>query len=141
MNTREKLFEQLIENIRGVHQGMLARGQKHDSLPHGQKTALFVICASPNTNIKQLANKLKITSGAATQHVEALVRSGLVMRTENPNDRRNVVIAPTAKGEAYLKRMKDRMSENLKDVFSVATNDELEVYVRVLKKINNRLQS
>lgn len=141
MNNREELFEQLVENIRGVQQGMVGRSQNYKSLPFGQKTALFAVCANPKTNVKQLANKLKITSGAVTQHVEALVQAGLVKRAENPNDRRNVVIVPTAKGRKYLKRMKDHMRENLKEIFSVATNDELEVYVRVLKKINNKLQS
>ena len=51
-----------------------------------------------------VAHQLKLSAGAVTELVEALVREGLVRRDTDPDDRRAVVLALTAEeiGRAHV---------------------------------------
>jgi len=121
------------------------RGMHHKSdflkegIPFGQKTALFTIALHDAINVKQLANILHITSGAATQQVEALVQESLVERTTDTSDRRNVIIVLSAKGKSLMKKLEQNRLAMLEDLFSDVTDQELAAYIGVMEKVNNKL--
>ncbi len=52
--------------------------------------------ASPDgTTLKRLAEEMKLTPGTVSELVDSLVRRDLLLRTQNPNDRREVRITLT----------------------------------------------
>lgn len=138
---RQQLLHQLIQNLQGLYRGMHhASDFQKDSIPFGQKAALFTIASHKTINVKQLANILHITSGAATQHIESLVKVGLVEREIDPNDRRNVIIKLSAHGKSLIQKLEKSRMKMLEELFSDITDKELKAYIDVMEKVNLKLK-
>lgn len=58
-------------------------------------------------SIKSLAEELDISKPAVCRAVDALENAKLVRRTRDKQDKRNVLILPTAKGTAFLNEFAD----------------------------------
>lgn len=72
----------------------------------------------PDSTPSSLAAKMNVSLPSASQMVERLVKLGHLRRTEDPRDRRRKAITVTAKGAAFLVRLKRVRSEE----FAVGTN-------------------
>ena len=133
---RDDLFNQLIDSFHGVQRGVLRSSDyQKEGIPFGQKAALLTIAVNKTINVKQLAEELHVTSGAATQHVEALVHEGLVVREIDENDRRNVVITLSNDGNKLLVKLRKNRVEKMKVLFSEVSDDELEIFINVMSKV------
>ena len=66
----------------------------------GQGLALLAMEPGGQVTMRQVAGALGVSAGTATRVVDNLVRDGLVERTANPGDRRNVCVRPTARGDS-----------------------------------------
>lgn len=64
--------------------------------------ALFHIHRTRGCGVSDVGDDLGITSAAASQLLERLVQQGLVMRSEDPNDRRLKLIEMTEKGRMVV---------------------------------------
>lgn len=71
----------------------------------GQGIALLALKATGRATMRQLTEALGVSAGTATRVVDNLVRDGLVERTANPADRRNVCVRPTPQGERKIKEL------------------------------------
>jgi DNA-binding MarR family transcriptional regulator len=70
--------------------------------------------------------------------VELLQEHGWVSRTQNPEDRRQVVIRLTDKGQSLLQNMHQDVIEQISEKLSVLSQDDMVVLdqgLRVLKKM------
>lgn len=67
-----------------------------------QFRVLVVLATHGHTTLVQLATRLGVNASTAQRQVDRLVREGLVDRQENPDDRREVVIAVTGQGAALV---------------------------------------
>ena len=54
--------------------------------------------------ISEVSERFEITSAAASQLVEKLVQTGLLERTEDPNDRRSRLLTLTPKGRELVEQ-------------------------------------
>ncbi len=68
-----------------------------------------------------VAQQLKLSAGAVTELVEALVGEGLVRRDTDPDDRRAVVLALTAEGRRVCERYELAASSALAQVLTRLT--------------------
>lgn len=91
-------------------------------------------------NVKQLACALHVTSGAATQHIEALSQEGFVVRSQDKDDRRNVIITLTPKGREVSDKLQTDRLERLRILFCDVTDDELEIYDAIMDKIAAKIK-
>ncbi|MEO7446835.1 MAG: MarR family winged helix-turn-helix transcriptional regulator [Humibacillus sp.] len=73
-----------------------------------QFRTLVVLHAHGPTRLNQLATRLEVGSSTALRSVDRLISAGLVVRAENPQDRREVVIASTAAGRALVREVTER---------------------------------
>lgn len=64
--------------------------------------AIFHIHRIGSCGVTEIGEHLGVTSAAASQMLERLVQQGLVLRTEDPNDRRVKRIVLTDKGQRIL---------------------------------------
>ncbi|HXY74544.1 MAG TPA: MarR family transcriptional regulator [Dehalococcoidales bacterium] len=76
----------------------------------GQLKSLFFISNRGQTNLGSLAAALKVTPTNTTGIVERLVKRGLISRTENPEDRRFLVLKTTTRGEQLVAELRQRRS-------------------------------
>jgi DNA-binding MarR family transcriptional regulator len=67
-----------------------------------QIATLFMVRHKGPSSISEIGDELQITNPAASQLVDRLVQQGLLLRTEDPNDRRLKQIALSKQGEMTL---------------------------------------
>src|SRR3954462_12145694 len=104
-------------------------------LNRAQAEALFAIKYRGCSSIGELAKTLGVTSGAATQTVEALEDHKLVARRRQEDDRRVVHIDFTAEGQAMLKQLAEHHFQRLEELLADLTDDDLSELIRIEKKI------
>ncbi len=105
------------------------------NLTLAQLKSLFFIAAKDKTNFKKLAEALGVTPPNVTGIIDRLVEQGLVTRTENVEDRRIMLLQATDKGQELLNNLRERHINQMSQVLSYLTNDELVLQVKVLKDL------
>ena len=74
-------------------------------LTMSQTKALYLVVAAGQLRMSELATRLGVTSSTATGVVDGLVSHGLLIRHEDPADRRQVVVSATPEAEATLQSL------------------------------------
>ncbi len=90
-----------------------------------QLKSLFFISNQRVTNPGKLATALGVTPPNVTGIVDRLVEQGLLIRHENPEDRRVLVLQITGKGEAILSDLREQRASNMREILSLLTAEEL----------------
>ncbi len=90
-----------------------------------QLKSLFFISNQGSTNLGKLAAALGVTPTNTTGIVERLVKQGLVSRTENPEDRRMLLLRATDKGEELVTSLRERRRGHMSEVSAHMSVDEL----------------
>ncbi len=85
-------------------------------LTMSQAKALYLIIAAGELRMSDLAARLGVTSSTATGLVDRLVELELLARHEDPADRRQVVVAPTAKAERPLEHFRELNSRRMREM-------------------------
>jgi DNA-binding MarR family transcriptional regulator len=75
---------------------------REKGLSMSQINALFYLSRQGCSGVTDLGDHLGVTSGAASQMLERLVQMGLILRSEDPNDRRVKQIVLTDAGRLVL---------------------------------------
>jgi len=137
---REELLQSLMTKIisvmRGIHAGQgFPFGDYLLGAPHVR--ILFSVSKKQDgTSVKELAEKLQVTSGAVTQFVDALVEKGLVRREEDATDRRILRIKLTELAESKFERFKKDYFISVSRVFDKLNDEEISQLIELLEKIN-----
>lgn len=85
--------------------------------------------------INKIIERLLSTSGNMTVVINNLEKEQLVNRYVNPKDRRSTLIAITEKGRSRVKEIFPPHLLDLKECFSVYSEDEKEQLLDLLKKL------
>jgi MarR family transcriptional regulator, organic hydroperoxide resistance regulator len=91
-----------------------------------QVKSLFYIYNEGTINFRQLAAAMKVTPSNVTGIIDRLVDQGLVSRTENPEDRRMLMLRLTEKGESLINNLRERRVSQVSAVLSKMTAEDLE---------------
>jgi DNA-binding MarR family transcriptional regulator len=86
------------------------------NLTLAQLRALYVVTASGPMSMSQVAERLGTAPSTATGVVDALVQLGLVERSEDPADRRQVVVGPTPAAHERLEAFSELSRRRLRDL-------------------------
>jgi DNA-binding MarR family transcriptional regulator len=90
-----------------------------------QLRSLFLIANKGSTNFRKLAKALGVTPSNVTGIVDRLVEQGLVSRTQNPEDRREMTLQATDKGKALVSNLKETGIKHMTHILSVLSLEEL----------------
>ncbi len=146
MNSRRSLAASLHEWIETfMHRSM--RGfilyAKERGLSMSQIGALLHIHGEGAPGVSGLGDDLGITTPAASQMLERLVQQKLVVRSEDPHDRRAKQIALTDKGRQVLEESIHARQGWLDDLVAILTPQEQEQVMAALDILiekTNRLE-
>ncbi|MES0340444.1 MAG: MarR family transcriptional regulator [Anaerolineales bacterium] len=97
--------------------------------------ALFHLYHEGTCGVTELGNHLDVTSAAASQMLERLVQQGLILRTEDPDDRRVRQIVLTDKGNRVLEegiRAQKMWLGDLTETLSAAEKEDITVGLKIL---------
>ena len=90
-----------------------------------QLRSLFLIAKEGSTNFRKLAKALEVTPSNVTGIVDRLVEQGLVSRTQNPEDRREMTLQATDKGKALVSNLREVGIKHMTHILSVLSLEEL----------------
>jgi len=78
-----------------------------------QRLALIEIALAGPLRLRNLAQRMDTTPATATRAVDTLEELGFVRRTPEPEDRRGVLVAATARGHRWVDRRRRLLREAL----------------------------
>lgn len=83
----------------------------------------------------QLADDMRLSSGAMTNRLDRLEQAGFIRRLPDPNDRRAQLIEPTAAGHKAWDSTVGTQADRERRIASVLTGTEREQLHRLLRKL------
>ena len=103
--------------------------------------ALLAVYVSPNCQIlpSRLSDLLDLTRTSATRLSDEMVEHGWVVRHINEQDRRQIVLSLTEKGETFIKDMNAKNPLSRNDLWVDFSDEELDQFQSLLFKLLSRL--
>jgi DNA-binding MarR family transcriptional regulator len=114
------------------------RHNRESDLSLSQVNALFRLYHHGGSSVNDLANYLGITMAAVSQLLDPLIDKGLVLRSENPQDRRKKLIALTDMGKDLVKKSMNTRHAWLSELSQVLSDAEKEELLPAIKLLNQR---
>ncbi|WP_261904921.1 MarR family winged helix-turn-helix transcriptional regulator [Vibrio fortis] len=88
--------------------------------------------------MKELSEKLGITTGTLTVQIEKLVKAELVKRCEHPTDRRAIVVDLTEAGQEIHTQHNQLHLDLVNDLTSGMSSEETQILTACLEKMNRK---
>lgn len=112
---------------------------KDSELSPGQMHAIEIIGHEKSLRMKELAEKLGVTTGTLTVTVDKLERKGLLERRPHESDRRSYRVVLTEEGKKHFASHQEYHLQLTEEIAAVLSTEELEVFGRVLDKVVRQL--
>jgi len=109
------------------------RSIKEKGFSMNQVSALFFLRRKRSCGVGKMAKHLGVTNAAASQMLERLVEQGLILRSEDPKDRRGKQIVLTDKGINLIKEGIKARQRWVADLIVLFTPEQREQIRPVLK--------
>ncbi len=106
-------------------------------LSPAQMRTIGVIGRNKNLRMKDIAERMELTTGTVTVMVDRLQDMGLVERCRNDLDRRSYKIVLSEKGEIYFLEHSEKQKEKIKKIALKLTEEEQECFVKILTKFSS----
>jgi DNA-binding MarR family transcriptional regulator len=116
---------------------------KEKGLSMSQVGALFRIFRGGSSSVSDIGDNLGVTNAAASQMLERLVQQGLILRTEDPDDRRVKQVVLTDKGRQILHESiaaRQGWLENLAQTLSEGEREQIIAALDILIEKANQLE-
>jgi len=142
MPNRKKLIEEIIDNFKTLARKIMTKGQEglgKCPITPTQAQLLFIVLRHQNISVKELAEKLTISSSATVQLIEGLIENGYLIKKNNPKDHRFVQIAPSQKTITQIKKFKSLFLKKVAALFDGLSDNELVQYNKLNKKILRKI--
>lgn len=98
-----------------------------------QFRSLVVLASKGPSTLAHLAAELGVTPSTAQRQVDRLVGSGMVSRTENPNDRREVVIDLTQAGKRVVDTVTNRRRQAIARIAARMSPVDSAAFIKALQ--------
>jgi len=137
MTNRKKIFEDLLQNMHAMRHKLMVgyTAKKEVVITPSQGFVLRFVAKNNSANIKAITQALNITSSAATQLVDGLVDKGYLVRKNNPDDRRVIILLLSLKAKKFFKECKEQGLQKMMEIFDILTDEELTQYAALNKKL------
>jgi DNA-binding MarR family transcriptional regulator len=133
------------DDVEGLAHKMIEFYERMSSWEHGvvkgsglspaQMHAIEILGMYDSCRMKELAEKLGVTTGSLTVMVDRLEKRGLLVRRPHESDRRSYMVALTDRGrEHYASHHKFHLKLT-QDMAAVLTREELEAFEGILEKV------
>lgn len=134
MSKRAKYIEQIAKSMKPIGRFMHINKSER-VLTHTQWIVLMLIRREGGITTRFLHHELHISSSAATQVVNELVKRDYVKREKNPRDGRSSILVLTEKAEKRIEEIKDEKINHLKKLFNILSDSELKKYAEIQSKL------
>lgn len=135
MSVLNELLVDLFNDILTIEQNAIQSGEFKD-LSVTEMHTIEAIGMYTQKTMSEVANELNITVGTLTIAINNLVKKGYVQRSKSEKDRRIVQISLTKRGKLAYRIHKKFHSDMIKETISGLTDEEEEVLITSLEKLN-----
>lgn len=134
----EKLAHQIIEFYEKLSswEHSVVKGSE---LTPGQMHAIEIIGHEKSLRMKELAEKLGVTTGTLTVTVDNLERRGFLTRQPHATDRRSYLVVLTEKGDELFRQHLDFHLKLTQEIAAPLSREEVASLTAMLDKILGRL--
>jgi DNA-binding MarR family transcriptional regulator len=96
---------------------------------------------NPGTLNTTLARQIGVAAPSMTAMIDGLVERGLVDRSIDPNNRRQVIILLTEAGQSRLAALENAITERISEALSVLALDQKELLLTALNDVERMLSA
>lgn len=144
MTDQKKQIEEIIKCMHAIRrklasEGGYFKGAGAKRITPSQWYVLLMAERNKNIGVKEIAGLIGITSSAATQLINELVKKGYLIRKGKLEDRRALNIILSDKSKKQIRFMKKEGLKKLIMIFGVLSDNELKAYCQLNKKIADRI--
>lgn len=112
---------------------------KQDMIKYGLNPTEFMVLelltSKGEQPIQQIGKKILLSSSSMTYVIDKLEKKGYLKRKPDPKDRRVIMACVTDKGKTFMEDSFPKHEESITEMFSVLTEEELEEFVSLVKKV------
>ncbi len=123
-----EFFEKLSSWENGIVRG--------NDLTLSQTHIVEILGSYKALRMKELAEKMGVTTGSLTVVVDKLVKKELVRRNPHKKDRRSLIVELTGKGKEYFVEHNRLHSQLTEEIMHHLTEEESKQFEKTLEKIN-----
>ena len=110
--------------------------EKNYSLP--QLSALIHLSQNSSCNVSGLGDEFGVSNAAISQLLEKMVQQGLVLRSEDPHDRRHKLLVLTNEGEQIARESQVERQKWLFNLIDIMTEQEQNLVDEALRLLINK---
>ena len=129
--TVDKMTSILVEFCERFY-GWEASVAKLGKLSAAQLRTICVIGRNENIRMKDIADRMELTTGTVTVMIDRLQQMGLVERRRNESDRRSYKILLSERGRKYYDEHRKRQRELVRKLANKVSESDRETTERVL---------
>jgi DNA-binding MarR family transcriptional regulator len=145
-DSRQKLLESLFQEAEHLGPGyrkkitkpLMSCGTYHFSTL--QRMTIMFLFRSGSAPMSAIAAFHGISKQQMTPIVEGLEKQGLVQRNINPDNRREVLVSITKRGDDLFKKMKEQAIQEWMGKLDTFSNEEIQEILGHLRAINGFLK-
>ncbi len=137
----EKTFTEWMRLNMHISLGNFMRFAKEKNYSIPQLKALIHLSHHQECNVSELGEEFGVTNAAISQMLEKLVQQGLVMRTEDPQDRRQKILVLTPEGKAIAQESQRQREKWLSDLVNSLSDLEKERVDTALRLLISKASS
>ena len=131
-------FEVLQQRLMAVH----APEFTSVDLTMAQAKLLYVVTASGDLSMSEIAHRLGVTISTASGAVDHLVSVGLLSRVDDPANRRQVVVSVTPFGLETLEQLRELGTRQLRTLLEAVRDDgDLALIERAMRILSDALEA
>ena len=134
----EKTFNEWMSLVTQNSLGNFMRFAKEKNYSLPQLSALIHLSQHSECNVSGLGDEFGVTNAAISQLLEKMVQQGLVLRTEDPQDRRHKVLVLTAEGEQIARESQIERQKWLYNLINILTQEEQDLVEQALRLLINK---
>ena len=97
-----------------------------------QAKLLYVVTAAGELSMSETAQRLGITVSTASGAVDRLVELGLLERSDDPANRRQVRVSVTEIGRQSLEQLQEMNTRQRRALFQLVSDEDLEIVERAI---------
>lgn len=96
---------------------------------------IFALWNTDNIPIKELVKKTSLDKATLTGIIDRLERDGFIIRSHNPQDKREIIISRTGKDEIFKTKIPAASNEQNALFYKDFSQEEISTFEKMLKKI------
>lgn len=134
-------LKKMVRLLERKHRAFLEQDWKEHAyeIQRSQFNQLMIVRFAMPCNLSRIMAVTGLTSAGASLFVDKLVQSGYLIRTDDPNDRRNVRISLSEKGAKFIGEVVDRFNAFIEGYLRTCTREELATVSQAMDIINRTI--